>query len=77
MGVDIVQWSDRRKKMYEAAKEYFRILQAEPKETPEQVQKLKKRLDELTKPFTDNVAYIAFLEQQRLVETSNITGDER
>jgi len=32
---------------------------------PDQVEALKRRLDELSAPFSDNVAYHAFLEMER------------
>lgn len=65
MGVDLPQWSIRRQKMYKAAEEYYQTLQ-ELKSNPKKTRELQVKLDELTKPFADNIAYVAFLEQERL-----------
>jgi predicted ATP-binding protein involved in virulence len=66
MGIDLPQRSERRKKMYEAAQAYYALL-AQAKQADEATrQALKSQLDELSAPFSDNVAYHAFLEMERL-----------
>ncbi len=66
MGVDMPQRSRRHQEMYDAAKEYYTILQETPKADPQKKEELKKKLDELSAPFSDNVAYHAFLEMERM-----------
>lgn len=70
MGVELPQWSIRKNEMYEAAKEYFDILSRLKDEDNENVKRLKDRLDELTKPFAEDVGFVAFLEQKRIIEES-------
>ena len=64
-GVDNVQRSERFVKMMEVAKEYYRVLQQAKRADPEKVAALKTKLDELIAPFSDDVAYYAFLEMER------------
>jgi len=67
-GVENPQWSKKRIRMYEAASEYYRLLNEYSNDIKkEDLERLKIKLDELTKPFADNLAYVALLEQQRLV----------
>jgi predicted ATP-binding protein involved in virulence len=65
MGVDIPQRSQRYLDMREAAKEYYSVLEQAKTAPPEEIQQLKMCLDELTAPYSDNIAYHAFLEMQR------------
>lgn len=65
--VENPQWSKKRQAMYEAAEEYYQLLQQEPENEAEK-QRLKIELDRLTTPFADNIAYVAFLEQERLAQ---------
>jgi predicted ATP-binding protein involved in virulence len=65
MGIPIPQRSKRYQRMYEAAKEYYRVLQDAQGASPERANELKSKLDELVAPFSDNVAYHAFLEMKR------------
>lgn len=69
MGIPLPQWSKRKKEMYDAANEYFHVLSTleKPNISNEQVQLLKQKLDELSLPYTDNIAYYAFLQQKRLI----------
>ncbi len=72
-GVENSQWSMKRKRMYEAAKEYYQTLEKMDKDTAsEELEQLRNKLDELSKPFAKNLAYHAFLEQKRLVRESEI-----
>jgi len=66
MGVDVPQRSERYQQMYEAAKEYYRILEQGNNTNPDLQQVLKRKLDQLSAPFSDNVAYHAFLEMERI-----------
>lgn len=66
MGVEVPQRSERYQQMMEAAEEYYRVLQeAKATTSPEQREALKRRLDALSEPFSDNVAYHAFLRMER------------
>jgi hypothetical protein len=54
--------------MYEAAKEYFDLLQKlSPNTSPEELNQIRERLNILGKPYSGNVAYTAFLEQKRFL----------
>ncbi len=66
MGVPMPQRSQRYQHMYEAAKEYYRLLEQAPAADEAQLADLEQRLDQLTAPFSDEVAYHAFLEMERL-----------
>ncbi len=65
MGVEVPQRSKRYQEMMNAAEEYYLVLQQAQSAPPEEVERLKKRLDELSAPFSDNAAYHAFLEMER------------
>ena len=65
MGIPVPQRSYRYQQMYETAKEYFRLLQEGKHADEEKKRALKRKLDELSSPFSDNVAYHAFLEMKR------------
>ena len=65
MGVEIPQRSQRYLEMMEVAKEYYRVLEQAKTSSSEEQKLLKNRLDELAAPFSDNIAYHAFLEMQR------------
>ena len=61
-------WSIRKKEMYEAAKEYFDLLQKlSPNTPPEELNQIRERLNILGKAYSGNVAYTAFLEQKRFL----------
>ncbi len=69
MGVDLPQRSQRYREMMEAAKKYYTVLKrakdaAEDVDSAE-VKNLKAELDKLSAPFSDNPAYMAFLEMKR------------
>jgi predicted ATP-binding protein involved in virulence len=66
MGVELPQRSNRLKEMYKTAKEYYTLLE-NAKNADEKIKNdLKQKLDELSAPFSDNVAYHAFLEMKRI-----------
>lgn len=64
-GVENVQRSERFVKMMDVAKEYYRVLQEAKQADSEELTRLKMKLDELSAPFSDDVAYYAFLEMER------------
>ncbi len=66
MGIPVPQRSERYQQMYEVAQEYYRILQEAENVEDAQKEQLKQRLDELSAPYSDNVAYHAFLEMERI-----------
>ncbi len=66
MEVKIPQRSKRYQEMYETAKQYYAILQESSFAELPKKERLKKKLDELSAPFSDNVGYHAFLEMERL-----------
>ncbi len=63
--VDHPQRSERYQRMFEAAQTYFRMLREAPDTAPEELDALKRRLDELSAPFGDDPAYQAFLAMER------------
>lgn len=66
MGIDLPQWSLKKVEMYKAAEEYFKVLNAYEEAKDEvQIKNLKERLDQLSLPYIENVAYFAFLNQKR------------
>lgn len=66
MRVRLPSRSKRYQEMYEAAKQYYRVLKQASSAAPEELSALKQRLDELSMPFSDNPAYHAFLEMERI-----------
>ena len=66
MAVSVPQRSRRYQKMYVAAMDYYRLLQQANDGDESTKIALKEKLDELSAPFSDNVAYHAFLEMERL-----------
>ncbi len=65
MGVYLPQKSERSQRMMEVAKEYYRVLREAQNVNSERVEQLKAKLDELSMPFSDDIAYHAFLEMER------------
>lgn len=77
MGVDLPQWSEKKKQMYEASKAYFRALEEFKDADDKRVKELRYIMDELTKPFTDDIAFIAFLEHKRAVGEAKKNKEEK
>ncbi len=67
MGVENAVQSEGRLKMVAVAKEYYGLLEDAKKIAPEKREQLKARLDELSAPYSDNIAYHAFLQMKREV----------
>jgi len=76
MGIEIPQRSQRYLDMMAAAKEYYRVLEQAKNAPLEKIESLKNRLDELSAPFSDNIAYHAFLEMQREAAGLGRNADE-
>ena len=66
MGIPVPSRSERNQKMYEAAQKYYALLQKAGGASAEEKEALKAELDELSAPFSDHVAYYAFLEMERM-----------
>ncbi len=66
MKVDLPQRGERYQQMFESAKTYYKILQDAKNYSPDELTSAKQKLDELVAPFSDNVAYHAFLEMERM-----------
>lgn len=54
----------RWKEMYDTAIEYYRLID-NPPSNPEEMERVKRKLDKLSAPFTDNPAYAAHLALER------------
>lgn len=76
MGVHLPSRSARLQKMYTVAQEYYALLDNAEKYTEEEIESLKHELDKLISPFSENVAYHAFLERQR-IKAGVISSEER
>ena len=66
---DIFEDNGKRREMYEVAKKYYSLLNKgnENMDLNEKL-KLKEELDILSAPYSDNIAYHAFLEMERLAK---------
>lgn len=60
--------STRRREMIAAAEEYYRLLKQAKTAEPVELDRLKRRMDDLALPYHDNPAYIAFLNKERRAE---------
>ena len=66
--VDDPAWSTNKREMYDAAKEYFDLLnKLTPGTQQTDLNEIRERLNILGKAYSDNVAYTAFLEQKRFL----------
>jgi predicted ATP-binding protein involved in virulence len=70
-GVENPQRSKRWQDMMEAAEEYYAVLRDAKGKSPEEVARLKNRLDELSLPFSDDPAYQALLVSERVAAGLN------
>ncbi len=55
-----------RQKLHDVAVEYYKILDGSKGATPEEKKLIEMQLDALAAPFSDNIAYHAFLKMERL-----------
>jgi predicted ATP-binding protein involved in virulence len=76
MGIEMPQWSHRREEMNKAAEEYYKTLHQMKDASDEKLEELRQKLDELSKPYASNVAYYAFLEQQRLLAEADLVEED-
>jgi predicted ATP-binding protein involved in virulence len=60
--------NDRHQQMMETAERYYQMLENANNTSPEELEKLKTELDELIEPYSDDVAYHAFLKMERLAK---------
>lgn len=68
-GVDTPNMSSKREEMFKAAEEYYKLLESVEKVTDdERLQQLKNKLDSIAEKYSDDVAYYAFLKQERLAK---------
>lgn len=65
MGVTLPQRSERRRREYEVAKRYYDLLERVPQADEAELAEVKRELDELLGPYSDNQAFVAFLELKR------------
>jgi len=70
-GVELPQRSQRWKDMMEAAEEYYAVLRNANGKPPEELARLRKQLDELSLPFSDDPAYQALLRSERVAAGLN------
>ena len=66
MGVYMPQRSKRYTDMFNAATEYYTLLENEPNATDADKKILNSKLNKLSIPFSDNQAFMAFLEMERV-----------
>jgi len=66
MKVPIPQRSEKFRRMYDTAKEYYVLLEQGRSASSQDKEYLKNKLDELIAPFSSEVAYCAFLEMKRM-----------
>lgn len=74
MGVEVPQRSHRHQEMMKAARAYYAALEKAKGARGKHLEELKRKMDELAAPFSDDVAYHAFLEMQR--SAAKLPGDE-
>ena len=77
MAVSLPSRSQRLQDMYEVAKRYYEILETSKGVGSAEKCELKAELDKLSAPFSENVAYHAFLEMERLVSGVDEQGDHK
>ncbi|MGB0931379.1 MAG: AAA family ATPase [Chitinophagales bacterium] len=72
------QWSEKRKAMFEAATKYYQALHKINKSTSQkEITLLKAELDRLSAPYADNIAYYAFLQQERLMKEFELSSSQK
>jgi predicted ATP-binding protein involved in virulence len=65
--VDSPNMSSEREEMFKAAEKYYKLLEsAEKEKNPLKLQELKDKLDSILEKYSDDVAYYAFLKQERI-----------
>lgn len=72
MKVPMVQYSEKKLEMYEAAREYFEKLRSAS--TEQELKPLKEKLDFLSAQYSDNPAYNAWMQQKYLEKRAEINN---
>ena len=70
-GVELPQRSQRWMDMMKAAEEYYALLKQTDGKLPGELQELRRKLDELSLPFSDDPAYQALLKSERVAAGLN------
>ena len=70
MDIPVPQRSEKYQKMYDAATEYFDLLEQMTDADEAKKNELENRLNELSEPFSDDVAYYAFLNSKRIAASA-------
>lgn len=74
MGIENIQRSERYQKMMNVAEQYYRLLEESNNADLERIKQLKQELDRLIEPYSDNIAYHAFLKMKR--EAAGLGGND-
>ena len=74
MGVKMVQYSIKKQKMYEAAQDYLKAL--ERAEYQKDLDALRNKMNRLEALYSENPAYLAVIEQERLVKEQEVKDNE-
>ena len=74
MGVEMPQYSEKKKRMYEAAEDYFKAL--DDCRSAEELDELRKMMEELEAEYSDNPAYLALIRQQNAAKEIKIKRNE-
>lgn len=77
MRVEVPQRGQRYEDMHRAAVAYFKLLESSEANSTVEKQALKDKLDQLSAPFSENVAYHAFLQRKRLAAGVITADDEK
>ncbi len=72
------QWSRKRIAMFEAAEKYYQTLQKMNGHISQrEIFSLKTELDKLSAPYADNIAYYAFLQQERIMKELELLSPQK
>ena len=74
MGVKMAQYSEKKRKMYEAAKDYFDSLKKSVSKA--ELEKLRQRMNRLEAEYSKNPAYLALMEQKYTVKAQEVKDNE-
>ena len=74
MGVVLPQYSERKRKIYEASKQYFAALKSA--NTQAEIDELGKRLADLEAEYSENPAYLAWVHQQYIEQAWKVKKNE-
>ena len=74
MGVEMAQYSEKKRKMYKAAQNYLKAL--ERAESQEDLDALRNEMNRLEAVYSENPAYLALIEQENLVKAQEVKDNE-